>query len=91
MPSDVTCKGFNLGFIRIINTPSYPVHMEHSFKRRFKNIFKTVEYLKDVLKTSFERCVHRVKLILSSQGITFKAFKFIWVIGTTNQLCIRGS
>ena len=43
MPSDVICKGFNLGYIRIINTPSHPVGMEHS-----KDVSK-IEYLKDVL------------------------------------------
>ena len=68
MPSAVIYKDFNLVYIKIINTPSYPVDSDvPSFKRRFKNVFKTIEYLKDVLKTSFERCVHRVKLILSNQ------------------------
>ena len=28
MTSDVICKGFNLGYTRMINTPSYPVDME---------------------------------------------------------------
>ena len=74
MPSDVICNGLNLGYIRIINTPSYLVDMEHS-KDVSKTFLKRSNILY-VLKASFERFVHRVKLILSSQGIIFKAFKF---------------
>ena len=49
--------------------------MDHS-KDILKTFLKRSNIFKYVLKTSFERCAHRVKLILSSQGIIFKAFKF---------------